>query len=65
MSFFISFLNTLNIDDFNKIIPQKAPSGLAVSGNIHGKLPDLFKFDQCKDLFHFWIGYPNTTKASY
>ena len=35
MSLIISFLNTLNDDDFDKTIPQKVPSGLAVGGNIH------------------------------
>jgi cytochrome c peroxidase len=35
MSLIISFLNTLNDDDFDKTIPQKVPSGLPVGGNIH------------------------------
>ncbi|MCW5515789.1 cytochrome-c peroxidase [Muriicola sp. Z0-33] len=34
MSLIISFLNTLNDDNFNKDIPQKVPSGLPVGGNI-------------------------------
>ncbi|EAR02052.1 cytochrome-c peroxidase [Maribacter sp. HTCC2170] len=35
MSLIISFLNTLNDDDFDKSIPEKVPSGLSVGGNIH------------------------------
>ncbi len=35
MSLIISFLNTLNDDDFDKTIPEKVPSGLPVGGNIH------------------------------
>jgi len=34
MSLIISFLNTLNDDNFDKEIPEKVPSGLAVGGNI-------------------------------
>ena len=34
MSLIISFLNTLNDDDFDKTIPEKVPSGLSVGGNI-------------------------------
>lgn len=34
MSLIISFLNTLNDDDFDKEIPEKVPSGLPVGGNI-------------------------------
>ena len=32
----ISFLNTLNNDDFDKTIPESVPSGLPVGGNIAG-----------------------------
>ena len=35
MSLIISFLNTLNDEDFDKTIPEKVPSGLPVGGNIH------------------------------
>lgn len=35
MSLIISFLNTLNDDDFSKVLPEAVPSGLAVGGNIH------------------------------
>ena len=34
MSQIISFLNTLNDTDFDKTIPERVPSGLAVGGNI-------------------------------
>ncbi len=34
MSLIISFLNTLNDDNFDKEIPEKVPSGLPVGGNI-------------------------------
>lgn len=34
MSSIISFLNTLNDEDFDKTIPEKVPSGLQVGGNI-------------------------------
>ncbi|MGB5555269.1 MAG: cytochrome c peroxidase [Flavobacteriaceae bacterium] len=34
MSLIISFLNTLNDENFNKEIPDKVPSGLTVGGNI-------------------------------
>lgn len=34
MSLIISFLNTLNDDSFDRSIPDKVPSGLAVGGNI-------------------------------
>ena len=34
MSSIISFLNTLNDDNFDKIIPENVPSGLEVGGNI-------------------------------
>lgn len=34
MSSIISFLNTLNDEDFDKSIPEKLPSGLKVGGNI-------------------------------
>tara|TARA_R110002049_G_scaffold33535_15_gene110452 strand:+ start:1249 stop:2448 length:1200 start_codon:yes stop_codon:yes gene_type:complete len=34
MSLIISFLNTLNDDDFDKEIPKSVPSGLPVGGNI-------------------------------
>ncbi|WP_422081529.1 cytochrome-c peroxidase [Ulvibacterium sp.] len=34
MSLIISFLNTLNDDSFDKVIPQSVPSGLPVGGNI-------------------------------
>lgn len=35
MSLIISFLNTLNDEDFDKEIPESVPSGLAVGGNIN------------------------------
>lgn len=35
MSLIISFLNSLNDDDFDKKIPQSVPSGLAVGGDIN------------------------------
>ena len=35
MSLIISFLNTLNDDDFDRTIPENVPSGLPVGGNIH------------------------------
>ena len=35
MSLLISFLNTLNDDNFDKEIPTSVPSGLPVGGNIH------------------------------
>ena len=31
----VSFLNTLNDDDFDREIPDSVPSGLPVGGNIH------------------------------
>ena len=34
MSLIISFLNTLNDDNFDKEVPEEVPSGLAVGGNI-------------------------------
>lgn len=34
MSLIISFLNTLNDEDFDKEIPKRVPSGLPVGGNI-------------------------------
>jgi len=34
MSLIISFLNTLNDDNFDKEVPEKVPSGLPVGGNI-------------------------------
>lgn len=34
MSLIISFLNTLNDDNFDKVIPESVPSGLPVGGNI-------------------------------
>ena len=34
MSLIISFLNTLNDESFDKEVPEKVPSGLAVGGNI-------------------------------
>ena len=34
MSLIISFLNTLNEEDFDRSIPEKVPSGLPVGGNI-------------------------------
>lgn len=35
MSLIISFLNTLNDENFDKVIPESVPSGLAVGGNIN------------------------------
>ncbi|WP_052085100.1 hypothetical protein [Cellulophaga sp. E6(2014)] len=35
MSLLISFLNTLNDDNFDKEIPTSVPSGLPVGGSIH------------------------------
>lgn len=35
MSLIISFLNTLNDEDFSRRIPETVPSGLPVGGNIH------------------------------
>lgn len=35
MSLIISFLNTLNDEDFDKSIPENVPSGLPVGGNMH------------------------------
>lgn len=35
MSLIISFLNTLNDDDFSKVLPDAVPSGLSVGGDIH------------------------------
>lgn len=35
MASIISFLNTLNDDEFDKTIPEKVPSGLNVGGNIN------------------------------
>lgn len=35
MSQIISFLNTLNDPNFDKVIPENVPSGLTVGGNIH------------------------------
>jgi cytochrome c peroxidase len=34
MSLIISFLNTLNDDNFDKELPKSVPSGLTVGGNI-------------------------------
>ena len=34
MSFIISFLNSLNSEDFDKEIPESVPSGLTVGGDI-------------------------------
>ena len=35
MSLIISFLNTLNDEDFDREIPESVPSGLSVGGNIN------------------------------
>lgn len=35
MSLIISFLNTLNDDSFDKIVPERVPSGLQVGGDIN------------------------------